>query len=655
MLLRKSEQSAKVGDVGRTGLAGSIVAVCLAAASPASAQISIGALDSPYTQDFNTLAADGTSSSLPGGWHLLETGSNANTAYTADSGQDGDGDTYSYGASGGNADRALGTLGQSGLIQPTVGARFRNDTGTTAYWFTITYTGEQWRQGAALSGPPFSADTLRFEYSQNATSLDTGTWTPMHPLSFNSPFFGAGGGVATDGNSATYRRAVSGRVPLSVPNGGEFWIRWSDMSRPMDDGLAIDDFSLTADGGRAISRVGTPYTESFDTLVSEGSGSLPPPGWTFTESGAAGDARYDAGDGGFATGNTYSFGSVASPERAFGGIQTSFLKPRIAAAFRNATGATIDSLTISYTGEQWRVGGSGLFDYLDVSYSTNATDPSDSSGTWTASVLPLQFRSPVTTTTSEPLNGNEADKRQTLTTTLPISIPPGGRFWLRWVDSDLFLGEDKPDDGLAVDDFSITATGPDADGDTVADPADNCPSVANPEQTNTDGAADGGDACDFDDDNDGVPDSEDAFPLDPSLPAKPADGGAVTGAQAGGDTAPRISGPARGRAKVNRRRYFRVPGTLVTCGSGSTRCFVTARARAVLPALHAAQRRRRVTIARASFSVAPNATSRVRMRMTRRAFRTLRSQKRLKGVRVRITVTRGAATAAKTVILTLLR
>ncbi|MBT8447767.1 MAG: thrombospondin type 3 repeat-containing protein [Gammaproteobacteria bacterium] len=55
----------------------------------------------------------------------------------------------------------------------------------------------------------------------------------------------------------------------------------------------------------------------------------------------------------------------------------------------------------------------------------------------------------------------------------------------------------------------------DADGDGVNDDVDNCPSVPNPSQENFDGDAQG-DACDADDDNDGVDDSEDAFPLDPS-------------------------------------------------------------------------------------------------------------------------------------------
>jgi hypothetical protein len=42
----------------------------------------------------------------------------------------------------------------------------------------------------------------------------------------------------------------------------------------------------------------------------------------------------------------------------------------------------------------------------------------------------------------------------------------------------------------------------DDDADGVADAMDNCPLVSNASQTNTDGTADGGDACDLDDDND---------------------------------------------------------------------------------------------------------------------------------------------------------
>ncbi|MDC0464685.1 thrombospondin type 3 repeat-containing protein [Pseudomonadales bacterium] len=54
----------------------------------------------------------------------------------------------------------------------------------------------------------------------------------------------------------------------------------------------------------------------------------------------------------------------------------------------------------------------------------------------------------------------------------------------------------------------------DTDGDGVLDKADNCIAIKNPEQANFDQDA-AGDACDADDDNDGVPDLQDAFPFDP--------------------------------------------------------------------------------------------------------------------------------------------
>ncbi len=52
----------------------------------------------------------------------------------------------------------------------------------------------------------------------------------------------------------------------------------------------------------------------------------------------------------------------------------------------------------------------------------------------------------------------------------------------------------------------------DSDGDGVTDRDDNCVAIANPAQKNYDNDYTG-DACDADDDNDGVPDAIDAFPL----------------------------------------------------------------------------------------------------------------------------------------------
>ncbi len=66
----------------------------------------------------------------------------------------------------------------------------------------------------------------------------------------------------------------------------------------------------------------------------------------------------------------------------------------------------------------------------------------------------------------------------------------------------------------------------DTDGDGVADPSDNCPAVANPDQANTDGDT-MGNACDDDDDNDTVVDSSDNCALVPNTDQANTDGDAL--------------------------------------------------------------------------------------------------------------------------------
>src|SRR6185437_9535195 len=91
------------------------------------------------------------------------------------------------------------------------------------------------------------ADRLDFQYSTDATSLTTGTWTDVDTLDFSSPVTSGSTG-ALDGNAAADRTAIAGTVAgLSLPAGQSVWIRWSDFNASgSDDGLAVDGFSLTA-------------------------------------------------------------------------------------------------------------------------------------------------------------------------------------------------------------------------------------------------------------------------------------------------------------------------------------------------------------------------------------------------------------------------
>jgi uncharacterized repeat protein (TIGR01451 family) len=217
---------------------------------------SIAAVNTMYPENFDGLAQSGASSTTPTAWTRTENGSSANSTYTANNGGSTTGDTYSYGTTGA-ADRALGAL-RTGSLVPTIGAFYRNDTGVTINTLQINYTGEEWRLGTASR-----TDRLDFQYSTDATSLTTGTWTDVDALDFTTPNTTTTG--AKDGNNATNRTAISNSITgLSIAPGVNVWIRWTDFDATgSDDGLAVDDFSITAG-------VNTPALSIHDVTQTEG-------------------------------------------------------------------------------------------------------------------------------------------------------------------------------------------------------------------------------------------------------------------------------------------------------------------------------------------------------------------------------------------------
>ncbi|HEY2292421.1 MAG TPA: ExeM/NucH family extracellular endonuclease [Thermoanaerobaculia bacterium] len=219
-------------------------ALCVLPVRPAAAQcVSLTTLGSAYTQNFDTLSntAGSTTNNLTiPGWFMTETGGGArdNEQYAVDTGASTTGDTYSYGAAA-STERALGQL-RSGTLIPNFGACFTNNTGSTITSLAVAYNGEEWRLGTAGR-----TDQMNFEYSLNATDLVTGTWTNVAALNFVTPDTATTG--AKNGNAAADRTALSSTVSaLSIANGATFWIRWNDQDATgADDGLAVDDFSLT--------------------------------------------------------------------------------------------------------------------------------------------------------------------------------------------------------------------------------------------------------------------------------------------------------------------------------------------------------------------------------------------------------------------------
>ena len=225
--------------------------------------------------------------------------------------------------------------------------------------------------------------------------------------------------------------------------------------------VAIASLGATGSSGSgsiAISS-GAPVVQNFDALSSTTSPSTSlPAGWYLTESGtgAAADGAYVVGAGSSNGGGAYSFGASGSAERALGSVGSGTVTPIVyGAKFTNAGAGPITSLAVSYNGEMWRRGQSAAnFDRLTFSYSVDATDLN--TGTFTP-IPALDFASPGNGClgSAGQTDGNSAACRSAISSVISgLTVNPGTAIWIRWTDADTT----GSDDGLAVDNVSVTAT-----------------------------------------------------------------------------------------------------------------------------------------------------------------------------------------------------
>ncbi len=308
-------------------------------------------------------------------------------------------------------------------------AMVEGDAGTQTMTFTV-----------ALSG------TREVSIDVDVETADSSATVADNDYVANSTTLTFGPGDATQ----TFDVTINGDTS---PEGNEqFFVNLSNATL----GATISDTQalgiIRMDDPFSIAAVDTPYLEDFDVLA-QTTAATTPVGWTQSESAGNADFTYAAGTGSSTAGNTYSFGVAGTnpvTDRAFGGLLSGSLVPTIGAFYRNDTGATITTLSIEYTGEQWRLGTAGRADRLDFQYSLDAT--SLSTGTWIDADA-LDFSTPNQVTTGAK-DGNAPANRTTLVHTIAgLSLAPGSTFWIRFND----FNASGSDDGLAVDDFSIIA------------------------------------------------------------------------------------------------------------------------------------------------------------------------------------------------------
>ncbi|MFO1488620.1 MAG: endonuclease/exonuclease/phosphatase family protein [Verrucomicrobiota bacterium] len=203
------------------------------------------------------------------------------------------------------------------------------------------------------------------------------------------------------------------------------------------------------------------YSQNFDSLVGA-SASLPwtngvtLPGWYASKTSSPHDVtNYNLGTGSSTAGALYCFRLGGAGDGALGSVASS--GPGDLAyglRFTNDTGFHRTNLTVSFTGEQWRVAKTER-QKLTCWYriGTGLTNADAAQAQYWTAVPALDFISPNTNAT-QALNGNLATNRVAFTNVAleGIVVPPGYELFLRWLDVDDSPGSD---DGLALDDLSV--------------------------------------------------------------------------------------------------------------------------------------------------------------------------------------------------------
>ena len=218
---------------------------------PAPAQV---AFTGSYSQDFNSLATTGTADTWANnltlaGWFLYTGGGTAITTYAAGTGSSSTGSFYSFGAAS-STDRAFGGVGSGGTYfgSPASGAvggymavALTNTTSDAFSSITISFDGEQWRNGGNTS-----AQTMVLQYGFGTTFSSVSSWIePDGTFNWTSPVTGSTA-AAVDGTTAGQVPDVGGTLSVDFEPGDTLWFRWVELNDPGNDhGLAIDNLSIT--------------------------------------------------------------------------------------------------------------------------------------------------------------------------------------------------------------------------------------------------------------------------------------------------------------------------------------------------------------------------------------------------------------------------
>ncbi|WP_333696764.1 MBG domain-containing protein, partial [Flavobacterium sp.] len=222
---------------------------------------------STITQNFDGMNANTTA---PSNWRVQQSasptwaGGTSTLGAQASSGAPTTGTTYNWGA--GVSDRAIGVMTSGGYASPnSVMAFFSNTNANNLTSVTISYDLERYRINTA-------AASVAFFYSTNGS-----TWVsvPAGDISSSSLPTGASSysfspsGIPSTTNAGVISKTGISITGLSIPNGGNFYLRWNLVTTGSNSqGIGIDNFSLAATfapscTSQTLTALTTPLTKTF--------------------------------------------------------------------------------------------------------------------------------------------------------------------------------------------------------------------------------------------------------------------------------------------------------------------------------------------------------------------------------------------------------
>lgn len=231
--------------------------VLIASVSSTHAAIVYTTSGNVINENFDTLDSSGTNgvawandSTLPG-WSLFNSLGNAPPTYNSNNGGSNAGAFYSFGTTG-TSERALGGTASggayfgsplSGAVAGWIAVAIENNTGGALSDFTVSFDGEQWRNGGNAN-----AQTMVLEYGFGATFGTVASWTAPGGNFDWASVVNSATAAAVDGNAAGLVANRGGTVSnLTWNQGDTLWIRWIENNDTGNDhGLGIDNFSFSA-------------------------------------------------------------------------------------------------------------------------------------------------------------------------------------------------------------------------------------------------------------------------------------------------------------------------------------------------------------------------------------------------------------------------